>query len=162
MRRLTRKIFVGDVPVGGDAPITVQSMTNTVTADVDATVGQIHRLEQAGCNLVRIAVSNKKDLEALPKIKEQISIPLIVDIQFNYKLAIESIKAGADCLRINPGNIGGKDKVEQIVHVAKKYDIPQRIGVNSGSLSEEMIKHHVFVLMPLLKVPWIKLSLWSL
>lgn len=142
MRRSTRKIKVGNLYVGGDAPISIQSMTNTPTQDVERTVNQIHELETAGCDLVRVAVSNDEDLAALPSIKANIHIPLIVDIQYNARLAVESIQRGADCLRINPGNIGGEAKTELVVKEAKKYGISMRIGVNGGSAEEDLLQKH--------------------
>jgi len=135
-RVATKKIFVGDVAVGGDAPISVQSMTYSNTADVQATVEQINRLHFAGCDIVRVAVPNMQAAVALKEIKEQISIPLIADIHFNYKLALEAAK-WVDCIRINPGNIGEKGRVREIVKACKERSLPIRIGVNSGSLEKE-------------------------
>lgn len=141
-RKNTRQIHVGDVKVGGLAPITVQSMTNTYTQDVAATVSQINRLEQAGCELVRVAVPDQKAAASIASIKQEISIPLIADIHFDYRLAISSAKAGADGLRINPGNIGSVKKVKAIVDCAKSFNIPIRIGVNAGSLEKDILKKH--------------------
>jgi len=141
-RKNTRQIHVGDVKVGGLAPITVQSMTNTYTQDVAATVSQINRLEQAGCELVRVAVPDQKAAASITSIKQEISIPLIADIHFDYRLAISSAKAGADGLRINPGNIGSVKKVKAIVDCAKSFNIPIRIGVNAGSLEKDILKKH--------------------
>ena len=141
-RKNTRQIHVGDVKVGGLAPITVQSMTNTYTQDVAATVSQINRLEQAGCELVRVAVPDQKAAASIASIKQEISIPLIADIHFDYRLAISSAKAGADGLRINPGNIGSVKKVKAIVDCAKSFNIPIRIGVNAGSLEKDVLKKH--------------------
>jgi (E)-4-hydroxy-3-methylbut-2-enyl-diphosphate synthase len=141
-RRRTRQISVGGVKVGGDAPVVVQSMTTTNTDDIDATVAQIHELEQVGCEIVRVAVPDQKAAEALAAIKSQISIPLIADIHFDYKLALKAIEQGVDCLRINPGNIGGKDRVERVVKAAKERGIPMRIGVNSGSLERDLLEKH--------------------
>jgi (E)-4-hydroxy-3-methylbut-2-enyl-diphosphate synthase len=139
-RRPTRRIHVGHVPVGGGAPITVQSMTNTPTADVDATVAQIKRLEAAGCELVRVAVPDQQAAEAISAIKPRITIPLIADIHFDYRLAIAAARNGADALRINPGNIGGRAKVQKVVDCARDLGLPIRIGVNSGSLEKDLLK----------------------
>ena len=141
-RKKTRQISVGNVRIGGNAPISVQSMTNTDTSDVNATVAQIRRLEHAGCEIIRVAVPDKKAAEALGEIKRQIKIPLIADIHFDYRLALEAIKQGVDCLRINPGNIGNKKKIETVVSALKKKDIPVRIGVNAGSLEKDLLKKY--------------------
>lgn len=141
-RKNTRQIHVGDVKVGGLAPIAVQSMTNTYTQDVAATVSQINRLEQAGCELVRVAVPDQKAAASIASIKQKISIPLIADIHFDYRLAISSARAGADGLRINPGNIGSVKKVKAIVDCAKSFNIPIRIGVNAGSLEKDILKKY--------------------
>ncbi|MFC1501546.1 flavodoxin-dependent (E)-4-hydroxy-3-methylbut-2-enyl-diphosphate synthase [Elusimicrobiota bacterium] len=133
-RKKTRKVKVGNVYIGGNSPITVQSMTNTDTRDVSATVNQIKRLEDAGCEIVRVAVANLDAAKKLGEIKSRINIPLVADIHFDYLLAIEAIKQGVDKLRINPGNIGSREKVETVVKAAKKAKIPIRIGVNAGSL----------------------------
>ncbi len=133
-RRVTKQIQVGDVKVGGDAVVTVQSMTKTDTRDVAATVRQIHEIEEAGCEIVRCAVPDMEAAEALSDIKTQIAIPLIADIHFHYQLALESLKRGVDCLRLNPGNIRDRGKVETIVREAKARGVPIRIGVNFGSL----------------------------
>ncbi len=143
MRSHTKQIHVGPVAVGGDAPITVQSMTNTDTKDVKATVAQILALEEAGCDLSRSAVNSLEDAKAIVAIKEQTHIPFIADIQFDYRLALYAVEYGCDCLRINPGNIGDEDRVEQVVRACKAKNIPIRIGVNSGSVHQQMIeKHH--------------------
>ena len=142
MRRHTRKIKVGDLYIGGDAPISIQSMTNTPTQDAERTVNQIKSLESSGCDLVRVAVSNDADLEALPAIKANIRIPLIVDIQYNARLAVESIRRGADCLRINPGNIGGEEKTKLVVQEARKYGVSMRIGVNGGSTEADLLQKY--------------------
>ena len=135
MRRKTRQIHVGNVPIGGDAPIAVQSMTTMYTRDVDATVAQILRLEDVGCELVRVAAPEEVDAQALGAIKQRIHIPLIADIHYNPKLALIAIEQGVDCVRINPGNLlGGHDAFVQIVEAAKKVDTAMRIGVNSGSI----------------------------
>lgn len=139
MRKNTKQIYVGDVPVGGTSPITVQSMTNTITRDVESTVNQIISLEQCGCDIIRSAINNIEDAKAIPIIKKQIHIPIIGDIQFDYRLAIEAVKNGVDCLRINPGNIGNKDRVREVVNCCKEYDVPIRVGVNSGSISQKFI-----------------------
>ncbi len=132
----TKKIYVGDVAVGGDAPISVQSMTYSVTANVAASVEQINRLHFAGCDIVRVAVPNEEDALALKAIKEQISLPLVADIHFNYKLALIAAEM-VDCIRINPGNIGEKSRVKDIVKACQERNIPMRIGVNAGSLEKE-------------------------
>lgn len=143
MRSHTKQIHVGHVAVGGDAPITVQSMTNTDTKDVKATVAQILALEEAGCDLSRSAVNSLEDAKAIVAIKQQTHIPFIADIQFDYRLALYAVEYGCDCLRINPGNIGDEDRVEQVVRACKAKNIPIRIGVNSGSVHQQMIeKYH--------------------
>ncbi|UCH24173.1 MAG: flavodoxin-dependent (E)-4-hydroxy-3-methylbut-2-enyl-diphosphate synthase [Deltaproteobacteria bacterium] len=141
-RKKTRPIMIGDVKVGGLAPITVQSMTNTYTQDISATVSQIKRLEAAGCEIVRVAVPDQEAATAISRIKEKIDIPLIADIHFNHRLAIAAARAGADGLRINPGNIGSEKKVKAVVDCAKEYNIPIRIGVNSGSLEKKILKKY--------------------
>ncbi|MDE2937473.1 MAG: flavodoxin-dependent (E)-4-hydroxy-3-methylbut-2-enyl-diphosphate synthase [Chloroflexota bacterium] len=133
-RRVTKPVYVGDVKVGGDADITVQSMTKTDTRDVKATVRQIQELEEAGCDIIRSAVPDMEAAQAMAEIKKQINIPLIADIHFHYQLAIECAKGGVDCLRLNPGNLRNEDQVKEVVKVAKERDIPIRIGVNFGSL----------------------------
>jgi (E)-4-hydroxy-3-methylbut-2-enyl-diphosphate synthase len=141
-RKNTRQIAVGKVKIGGSAPITVQSMTNTPTEDVTATVAQIVRLQEAGCEIVRVAVPDQEAAKAISAIKKQIDIPLIADIHFNYRLAIAAAKAGADGLRLNPGNIGSTKKVKAVVDCAKDYNLPIRIGVNSGSLEKDILKKY--------------------
>jgi len=141
-RRPTRLIHVGPVAVGGAAPITVQSMTNTPTHDVAATVAQIGRLTAAGCEIVRVAVPDEAAAEAVAAIKAGIRIPLIADIHFDYRLALAAAKGGADGLRINPGNIGGRKKVQAVVDCAKDLGLPIRIGVNSGSLEKELLQRY--------------------
>ena len=133
-RRKTNPIFVGNVQVGGDAPVSVQSMTKTDTRDVAATVRQIHELEAVGCEIIRCAVPDMEAAQALGEIKRQINIPLVADIHFHYQLALESLRQGVDCLRLNPGNIRDADRVTQIVSEAKARQVPIRIGVNFGSL----------------------------
>ena len=141
-RRETRQITVGKVKIGGSAPIAVQSMTNTPTQDIAATVAQIKRLQDAGCEIVRVAVPDQEAAAAIAAIKAQIAIPLIADIHFDYRLAVAAAKSGADGLRLNPGNIGGVQKVKAVVACAKDLDIPIRIGVNSGSLEKDIIKKY--------------------
>ena len=136
---MTRKIRVGGVPLGGGAPVTIQSMCNTRTDDVAATVAQIRRLEAAGCEIVRVAVPDMAAARAVGKIKESISIPLVVDIHFDYKLALECVAAGCDKVRINPGNIGGEDRVKAVAHACREKGIPIRIGVNGGSLEKRLL-----------------------
>ena len=133
-RRVTKPVYVGGVKVGGDAEITVQSMTKTDTRDVKATVRQIHELEEAGCDIIRSAVPDMEAAQAMAEIKKQINIPLIADIHFHYQLAIECARGGVDCLRLNPGNLRNEDQVKEVVKVAKERNIPIRIGVNFGSL----------------------------
>ncbi|MCI7238049.1 MAG: flavodoxin-dependent (E)-4-hydroxy-3-methylbut-2-enyl-diphosphate synthase [Anaerococcus sp.] len=139
MRKKTKKIYVGDVAVGGDSPISVQSMTTAKTSDAEAVVAQIHALEEAGCDIARSAINSIEDAEAIPEIKRRTTIPLVADIQFDYKLALAAVENGCDCLRYNPGNIGGEDKVRLLVDKCKEKNIPIRIGVNSGSISKEII-----------------------
>jgi (E)-4-hydroxy-3-methylbut-2-enyl-diphosphate synthase len=141
-RRETRQITVGGVKIGGDAPVVVQSMTTTDTSDIDATVAQIRELERVGCEVVRVAVPEQKSAEALDKIKAQINLPMIADIHFDYKLALRAMEQGVDGLRINPGNIGAKDRVERVVKTAKERGISMRIGVNSGSLERDLLERH--------------------
>jgi (E)-4-hydroxy-3-methylbut-2-enyl-diphosphate synthase len=140
-KRKTKKINLGNVQIGGGAPVVVQSMTNTDTRDVEATVAQIHALEELGCEVIRIAVPDNGAVEAIPLIKKRIHIPLIADIHFHYQLAIDAIKKGADGIRINPGNIS-KDKIREIVKVAKERETVIRIGVNAGSLQKDLILEH--------------------
>lgn len=141
-RRKSRQIQVGNVKVGGDAPITVQSMTKTDTRDVQATLLEIWSLEAAGCDIVRCAVPVKEAAEKLGEIKRQIRIPLVADIHFNYKLAIMALEQGVDGLRLNPGNIGGTPFVMEVVNLAKERRIPIRIGVNAGSLEKDLLAKH--------------------
>jgi (E)-4-hydroxy-3-methylbut-2-enyl-diphosphate synthase len=138
-RRQTRRLKVGDVTVGGTAPIRVQSMTNTKTQDVAATVAQIQRLTAAGCEIVRVAIPDMAAAEAVKAIKAEIEIPLIADIHFDHRLAVAAARAGADGLRINPGNIGGDKKVKAVVDAAKDRGLPIRIGVNAGSLEKDLL-----------------------
>ncbi len=136
---MTKQIMVGKVPVGGGAPVAIQSMCSTHTDDVEATVQQILRLEAAGCEIIRVAVPNMAAAHAVGKIKERIHIPLVVDIHFDYRLALEAIAAGADKVRINPGNIGGEDRVKAVADACRAKNIPIRIGVNGGSLEKELL-----------------------
>lgn len=139
----SKVISVGNVKIGGDNPISIQSMTNTKTKDTVSTLNQIKNLEKAGCELIRMAVSDEDDAISLSKIKKEVEIPLIADIQFDYKLALLAADNGADCIRINPGNIGSEIKVKEVVKACKYYDIPIRVGVNSGSISRRIIdKYH--------------------
>lgn len=141
-RRKTRKIRVGDLYMGGDAPITVQSMANTDTRDVAATAAQIKKLEEAGCDIIRVAVPDNEAAQALKEIKKAIKIPLVADIHFDYRLALTSMENGADKIRLNPGNIGGSDRVKKVVEMAKQRSIPIRIGVNSGSLEKHILEKY--------------------
>ena len=141
-RKKTKKIFVGNVAVGGDSNITVQSMTNTITKDVKSTVNQIKRLEDAGCDIIRSAITNLEDAKAIGEIKRQINIPFIADIQYDYKLAIAAVENGCDCLRINPGNIGSEIKVREVVNACKEKEVPIRIGTNSGSIKKEFLEKY--------------------
>ncbi len=137
----TKKIYVGDVAIGGDAPISVQSMTFSKTRDIKETVNQIKRLHFAGCDIVRVAVPDFEDAYALKEIKKQISLPLVADIHFNYKLALIAAKS-VDCIRINPGNIGSRERVKEVVKACKERNIPIRIGVNCGSLEDKFEKKY--------------------
>lgn len=141
-RRKTRQIRIGDVPIGGDAPVSVQSMTNTDTRRVDETVAQILRLEEAGCELIRVAVVDMEAAAALQPIRARIHIPLIADIHFDHRLAVASMENGAQAIRINPGNIGGPKKLAKVVDAAKAHAVPIRVGVNSGSLEKDLLKKH--------------------
>ena len=141
-RRKTRQIRVGSVKIGGDAPIVVQSMTMADTRDIAATVSEILRLEAVGCEIVRVTVPDQESADALPKIRSQIHIPLIADIHFDYHLALAALKAGVDCLRLNPGNIGGQERITKIVNMAKDQGVPIRVGVNAGSLEREFLEKY--------------------
>ena len=136
---MTKQIHVGGVAVGGGAPVSVQSMTNTRTSDVDATLAQIRALASAGCEIVRVAVPDMEAARAVAKIKEHSPLPVVVDIHFDYKLALEAIAAGADKVRINPGNIGGEDRVKAVADACRQRGIPIRIGVNGGSLEKDLL-----------------------
>ena len=141
-RRTSRKIFVGPVPVGGDAPITVQTMTNTLTSDVKATVEQIRRCEEVGADIVRVSCPDEDSTRALKDIVRQVKVPIIADIHFHYKRAIEAAEAGAACLRINPGNIGSADRVREVVKAARDHGCSMRIGVNAGSLEKHLLEKY--------------------
>lgn len=142
MRKQKRIVNIGGVKIGGDNPVAIQSMCNTDTRDVKATVNQIHELENAGCEIIRVAVPDMVAAKAVADIKKQIHIPLVVDIHFDYRLALECMKNGADKVRINPGNIGDRDRVKQVVEMAKERKIPIRIGVNGGSLERELLQKY--------------------
>lgn len=141
-RRKTRVVKIGNVFIGGDNPVAIQSMCNTKTSDVEATVRQILELEEAGCEIIRVAVPDMEAAEAISEIKKKIHIPLVADIHFDYRLALKAIENGVDKLRINPGNIGGEDRVKAVVEAAKAKNIPIRIGVNSGSLEKEILEKY--------------------
>jgi len=141
-RRQSSKVLVGNVQIGAGADIAVQSMTNTFTKDVKSTVNQILALEEAGCEIIRVAVADNEDAEAIKEIKKQIHIPMVADIHFDYRLALKSIENGIDKLRINPGNIGSRDRVKKVVEHAKERNIPIRIGVNAGSIHREILKKY--------------------
>jgi len=138
--KYTRKVLVGNVPMGGGSPVVVQSMTNTKTTDVAATLNQIERLQEAGCQIVRLAIPNAEAIKGFREIKKKTTLPLVADIHFNYKLALLAMEAGADKIRINPGNIGSKERVKEIVKMANKYKVPIRVGVNSGSLEKDILQ----------------------
>lgn len=142
VRRTTRKIMVGNVAVGGDAPISVQSMTNTDTCDVAATVAQIQRCVEAGADLMRVSTPTMQSVQAFGEIKKQVAIPLIADIHFDYKIALAVAEVGADCLRINPGNIGNEQKIREVIAAARHHGLPIRIGVNAGSLEKDLQKKY--------------------
>lgn len=142
MRKQKRIVNIGGVKIGGDNPVAIQSMCNTDTRDVKATVNQIHELENAGCEIISVAVPDMVAAKAVADIKKQIHIPLVVDIHFDYRLALECMKNGADKVRINPGNIGDRDRVKQVVEMAKEREIPIRIGVNGGSLERELLQKY--------------------
>ena len=139
-RNQTKEIKIGNVTIGGNYPVAIQSMTNTKTEDVEATVSQILKLEAAGCEIIRCAVPTMEAAQALKEIKKSIHIPLVADIHFDYRLAIAAIENGADKIRINPGNIGTEDRVQAVVDKAKEYGVPIRVGVNSGSLEKHLIE----------------------
>lgn len=141
-RRKSRQIMVGNVPVGGDAPISVQSMTNSLTTDVEGTVAQIRGLEEAGADIVRVSCPDEESSAALKHIVRQVKVPIVADIHFHYKRAIEAAESGAACLRINPGNIGSADRVRDVVKAAKDHGCSMRIGVNAGSLERELLEKY--------------------
>ncbi len=141
-RRETKKIMVGNVQIGGQNKVVIQSMCNTKTKDIKATVKQILQLEKAGCEIIRVAVLDIEDAKAIKEIKKQIHIPIVADIHFDYKIALEAIKSGVDKVRINPGNIGTEDKVKAVVDKCKEYNIPIRIGVNAGSLEKDLLEKY--------------------
>lgn len=141
-RKDTKVINIGGRKIGGGNPVAIQSMTNTKTEDVEATVAQILALEKAGCEIIRCAVPTMEAAQALKEIKKQIHIPLVADIHFDYRLAIAAIENGADKIRINPGNIGSEDRVRAVVEKAKEYEIPIRVGVNSGSLEKNLLEKY--------------------
>ena len=143
VRHKTKEVRIGNCVIGGNNPIAIQSMTNTHTEDVDATVKQIRQLTKAGCEIIRCAVPTMEAAKALTEIKKQITIPLVADIHFDYKLALAAMEYGADKIRINPGNIGSSDRVKAVVDEAKARNIPIRVGVNSGSLEKNLVeKYH--------------------
>ena len=142
LRKKTRTVDIGGVKIGGDNPVAIQSMCNTDTRNVSETVNQVKKLEKKGCEIIRVAVPDMEAASALKKIKSQISIPLVADIHFDYKLALASMENGADKIRINPGNIGSAEKVKAVVNMAKDMNIPIRIGVNAGSLEKELLEKY--------------------
>src|ERR1700744_1711965 len=141
-RRKSRQIMVGKVPVGGDAPITVQTMTNTITGDARASIDQIRRIEEAGADIVRVSCPDEDATKGMKAICKASTIPVVADIHFHYKRAIEAAEAGAACLRINPGNIGNAQRVKDVVQAAKDHGVPMRIGVNAGSLEKELLERY--------------------
>ena len=141
-RRKTKTIMVGNVPVGGDNPISVQSMTNTITSDIDATIKQINKISEAGADIVRVSCPDEKSTEALKTIIKNVSIPIIADIHFHYKRAIEAAKAGAACLRINPGNIGSNERIKSVIDAAIDNNCSMRIGINAGSLEKNILEKY--------------------
>ncbi|MCI8767119.1 MAG: flavodoxin-dependent (E)-4-hydroxy-3-methylbut-2-enyl-diphosphate synthase [Ruminococcus sp.] len=142
LRQNTKEIRIGDVVIGGNHPVAIQSMTNTKTEDIKGTIEQIHRLEAAGCEIVRCTVPTLEAAEALREIKKNIQIPLVADIHFDYRMAIAAIENGADKIRINPGNIGGEERLRAVVDKAKEHEIPIRVGVNSGSLEKTLLEKY--------------------
>ncbi|WP_405731970.1 flavodoxin-dependent (E)-4-hydroxy-3-methylbut-2-enyl-diphosphate synthase, partial [Anaerovibrio slackiae] len=141
-RKKTRRIYIGDVAIGGGAPVSVQSMTNTKTTDTEATVAQINALQAAGCDIVRLAVPDMEAALNLGNIIKKVNVPLVADIHFDYRLALEAIKQGISALRLNPGNIGGEENVKAVVKAAKERRIPIRIGVNAGSLDKVLLARY--------------------
>ena len=141
-RKMTKQVMVGDVPVGGGAPISIQSMTTTKTWDVEASLAEIHRLEEAGCQIIRVTVPDEASAKALPDIKREMSVPLVADIHFNYRMALKALEAGVDKIRINPGNIGKPERVRAVLDGCKERGVPIRIGVNAGSLEREFLEKY--------------------
>jgi|TARA_B100001093_G_scaffold105812_1_gene98122 (E)-4-hydroxy-3-methylbut-2-enyl-diphosphate synthase len=141
-RRKTKKIWVGDVPVGGGSPVSVQSMTNTETTDVAATIKQVNELEDAGADIIRVSIPSMEAAESFKEIKSKTNIPLVSDIHFDYKIALQVLKYGVDCVRINPGNIGNERKIKEVISAARDMDVPIRIGVNAGSLEKDLQKKY--------------------
>jgi len=140
-RKKTKEIKVGKISVGGNSQISVQSMTNTLTTDIKATINQIHSLEEAGADIVRVSCPDKESTKALKDIIKEVNVPIVADIHFHYKRAIEAAKMGANCLRINPGNIGTNDRILEVVKAAKDNDCSIRIGVNAGSLDKNLLEN---------------------
>ncbi len=141
-RKLTRKLNVGGVAIGGGSPISIQSMLNVPAADVVGNVRQARELETAGCEILRVAIPNRQSVRLIPAIKEATTIPLVADIHFDYRLALDSVAAGIDKIRINPGNIGSDDRVKAVADACRLHGVPIRIGVNSGSLEKEILAKH--------------------
>lgn len=142
MRKKTKQVMVRGIPIGGGAPVSIQSMTNTPTEDVRATLAQIDALDRAGCDIVRLAVSSEKEVEAFGEIRKHTDMPLVADIQFNYRIAVECAGLGADKIRINPGNIGSRERVQAVVNACRKARIPIRVGVNSGSVEKDILQKY--------------------
>lgn len=141
-RKDTRKIMVGNVQIGGNSNVSIQSMTNTKTKDVESTVKQILELEKEGCDIIRVACLDIEDAKAIKNIKGQIHIPIVADIHFDYKIALQAVEAGVDKIRINPGNIGSEENIKKVVDACKLHNIPIRIGVNSGSLEKDLLQKY--------------------
>ena len=141
-RKVTKKIKVGNISVGGDSPVSVQSMTNTLTTDIKATINQIHRLEEAGADIVRVSCPDEESTKALKGIVKEVSSPIVADIHFHYKRAIEAAEMGASCLRINPGNIGTNQRILDVIKAAKNNNCSIRIGVNAGSLDKALLEKY--------------------
>ncbi|HCI16437.1 MAG TPA: 4-hydroxy-3-methylbut-2-en-1-yl diphosphate synthase, partial [Candidatus Marinimicrobia bacterium] len=141
-RKKTKQVKVGDLIIGGEHAITVQSMTTTKTHDVTATLKEVARLEEAGCQIIRITVPDQPAADSLYEIKKEMNVPLVADIHFNYRMALEAVDAGADKIRINPGNIGGKNRVKEVLEKVKGANLPIRIGVNAGSLEKDLIEKY--------------------
>ncbi|PIU44541.1 MAG: 4-hydroxy-3-methylbut-2-en-1-yl diphosphate synthase [Ignavibacteriales bacterium CG07_land_8_20_14_0_80_59_12] len=142
IRRRSRRVMVGGVPIGGDAPVSVQSMTKTKTGDIEATVAQVLALEEAGCDIIRITVNDREAADALPAIVRRVHIPVVADIHFNHVFALKALEAGVSKVRINPGNIGSRDRIHEVLRAARERGVPIRIGVNSGSLEEDILERH--------------------